>query len=1124
MSNRFRKIMAAALAFCTLIPLCLTVVPVQAASHNITDVSSLITSDVVLPNAISVGNFGQGFVTEYNGHDYYFGVCPGGEFVLYDIDAKKQLASGNLGINTVRGICRDGYNNIWVCGNSYSMYKFSLSTLTGQSVRITSGVSVDSFNALGLTWDPVTKKLYYGTYNRGTLNMLDPLTHKSENLAGLIDTSENGKADPDAMYCGFGGLIVKDGYIYTDINGDINMDGVETHEIIKFSISQRKVVDKIDMVANNLMSSAGHFAQYIKLVGNIAFFGFGGTCQKTAAIDISGSKMRLVQLDGDMKYGYASYISDPVNGKSYCFSSSSRGSRVYEIEIATMKTRTLSYDEFPSAFPAFCLDGGSLVTLAGQPGKTFVTSKYNEQTLSTDLVFYNMQSKQLLTYASVTYGLGSGQALTAVASTPDGKTVFTGGFGDGRIAAYDVQTGKMVYYSSDNHQVDSVMYYDGYLYAGNYQSATITQIDMQTGKAVGYMNLQKSPFNQARVHALTAGDNKIFAGMVGDKYRAGGVLTWYDQQKGLTYVAGGPNPEDVFYARTVGVEPKDYVWYSAKTGERVIFTDNDGDGIGDAMVTVNGVQKQLFTGLISNQTIKSMVYKDGYIYGCANPGGGSGAEADPTASSLIFVYDVQAMKVVATLDVRKAFSGYPNIVETMDAIAEDPAVAGKFWVQTSGTLISFTFDRTNNTIKAKEELSISKTAGKAQYHGRSIVFSGEFMYVNIAGYGLCVLERANPKNGYRLTTGDTHAEVILGADNNVYLISGHDIIRLNTAKVIQPFLDTTAAKTVQKIIDALPSSPTWQDAAQISAAREAYNALTTAAKVMVKTSKLVAAENALKGLSAADAVSAQISLIGTVTLESKSAIEAARAAYDALSAQSKENVTNLQVLIEAEATLAQILSGIANAEDVVSKIAAIGTVTANSKTAIEAARAAYENLSDEAKLLVTNLTVLIDAETKLADVLLVADVENKINAIGTVDRFSGTAITEARRAYNDLPAALRGLVTNLSVLTNAESTYTLVLKQTQAVRDVEEKISAIGKVTIERMAAVEVARAAYDKLSEADKALVSNYKVLLQAEQKLQQLRNETDSTWVVVTVVAIVIVLGGAGFFFLKKRKAKEQ
>ena len=57
---------------------------------------------------------------------------------------------------------------------------------------------------------------------------------------------------------------------------------------------------------------------------------------------------------------------------------------------------------------------------------------------------------------------------------------------------------------------------------------------------------------------------------------------------------------------------------------------------------------------------------------------------------------------------------------------------------------------------------------------------------------------------------------------------------------------------------------------------------------------------------AADAVSEKINAIGTVTLESKAAIEAARSAYDALTDAQKALVTNYETLTGAEKAIADL--------------------------------------------------------------------------------------------------------------------------------------------------------------------------------------------------------------------------
>ncbi len=127
-------------------------------------------------------------------------------------------------------------------------------------------------------------------------------------------------------------------------------------------------------------------------------------------------------------------------------------------------------------------------------------------------------------------------------------------------------------------------------------------------------------------------------------------------------------------------------------------------------------------------------------------------------------------------------------------------------------------------------------------------------------------------------------------------------------------------------------------------------------------------------LKAAQAVEELIDAIGEVTLESKAKIDAARAAYDALTDAQKKLVSNLKTLTDAEATYEKLKEEAdqeevdkAAAKGVEELIEAIGEVTLDSEKAIKAARSAYDALTDAQKKLVENLAVLEAAEKTLAE-------------------------------------------------------------------------------------------------------------------------------------------------------------
>lgn len=116
--------------------------------------------------------------------------------------------------------------------------------------------------------------------------------------------------------------------------------------------------------------------------------------------------------------------------------------------------------------------------------------------------------------------------------------------------------------------------------------------------------------------------------------------------------------------------------------------------------------------------------------------------------------------------------------------------------------------------------------------------------------------------------------------------------------------------------------------------------------------------------SAVEEVIRLINQIGTVSKDSKAAIDAARSAYDKLTAEEKKLVTNFDTLTAAEKTYGDIKAQQekAEADAVIDLINKIGTVSKDSKAAIDAARAAYDKLTDAQKKLVTNFGALTEAE------------------------------------------------------------------------------------------------------------------------------------------------------------------
>lgn len=196
-------------------------------------------------------------------------------------------------------------------------------------------------------------------------------------------------------------------------------------------------------------------------------------------------------------------------------------------------------------------------------------------------------------------------------------------------------------------------------------------------------------------------------------------------------------------------------------------------------------------------------------------------------------------------------------------------------------------------------------------------------------------------------------------------------------------------------------------------------------------------------------VSKESSKYGVTGLGTAKTVDEMKAAIEA-----NNNPFNPQMLADL-AVRAQEIADKAAAKAVDDLIDAIGdvTLTDDCKAKIDAARTAYDALTDTQKALVSKLDILTDAEAKLAqlkkeaaDKAAVDDVIAKIDAIGKVklDKDSKAKITAARAAYDALDDELKAQVTNYNTLLAAEKRYQQ-LRDKQNANDGSTSDSADGK-------------------------------------------------------------------------------
>ena len=150
-----------------------------------------------------------------------------------------------------------------------------------------------------------------------------------------------------------------------------------------------------------------------------------------------------------------------------------------------------------------------------------------------------------------------------------------------------------------------------------------------------------------------------------------------------------------------------------------------------------------------------------------------------------------------------------------------------------------------------------------------------------------------------------------------------------------------------------------------------------------------------------------------------------------------------------------------------------GTVTLANAEAVSAARFAYDALrEDEAAQISSQLVDKLEAAEVTLGNLQVTNVIALIEAIGTVTADSYDAINAARSAYNSLPAELQSRITNYADLTKAEAAFESF--EVTNVVNMIDVLDATDKINVKNEAAVQQAYDAYSAAYDAYRLLDSN--------------------------------------------------
>ena len=323
---------------------------------------------------------------------------------------------------------------------------------------------------------------------------------------------------------------------------------------------------------------------------------------------------------------------------------------------------------------------------------------------------------------------------------------------------------------------------------------------------------------------------------------------------------------------------------------------------------------------------------------------------------------------------------------------------------------------------------------------------------------------------------------------------------------------------IDALIQALPAIEDVQlnDSAKVNIVVGKYELLSENARLLVKeANKLLTIKKKLMQLQleTGEAVTQQIASLpdeNSLKVTDEEKLKVVRTTYDALPVDAQKYVDNLS-LSKLEALEAKLLTlkntdGKELIQAVIEKITALPAVTTvkeSDETAIKEARTAYDKLTVEQRKNVTNYSKLQQLEQKLKDLntnlpkaqAVIAQI-NQLPSVATVALTDKSKIVAARTAYNGLTAAQKALVTNLTTLTKLEQQITTLEKDSTKVQTV---ITQIGKLPNVSTVALKD-KATIEAARKAYNALTIEQRKLVTNYQTLQDLEvklaqlSETDT------------------------------
>ncbi|MBR4017097.1 MAG: hypothetical protein IKK11_04720, partial [Oscillospiraceae bacterium] len=719
----------------------------------------------VAPAAVKINHASiMNATAEINGYDYFFMPQEGKSFSVYNLDTKEFVSQLNTPFTSCRGITVDPDGYVWMVGDNSYIFRYDPYLDVGESVYYYKGLSEDlsdtskvpgSSSAFGLTYGD--GYLFFGVFKDGWLVKYNIATgeftrmdhYGSEDARDYVSTP-----------------VYKDGYVYANTVGDSNGDGTKTFEVFKVDAKTNELIHRMDIT--QYVSQKEVMLRGMSICGDVLLIGGDQNDVKSVlAVDTSTWEVLDLGINGFISY----YPSREVDGKCYFLA---QGKGMWEFDAATKTAKPV--EGLENATVGFRSYQYCTMTVENNdkfPGMSFIGFRGSINTPT----IYNMETGTLMVIDDMILDEdGNGQEVRSIYKGHGENEIYIGAYRTNDCSVFNTEEGKLVHaYATNSAQTDVMYIYKDNLYAGNYNAGVLTQVNLADEcRNVSLLSL-KSMYDQARIHAITGGDNYIFCGSIPDIYKYGGCLAWVNQDT---------------------------------------------------------LENTVIRNAVQDQSIVALAYNDGLIYAGSCVTGGTSTEDRKDLSAKIVIYDVESKTKLVEIDPHDYISGLPERLTGINALVADPNVAenGKIWAHMGARLLCLTYNKDTGKVTLTEELCFDKADDGGDWHPFTPFVDGNYMYVGFGQKGgLRKVNLNNPSDNVRMPVPGNKMFTIAD-DGNIYYASVNSLYMypLNVTET-----DWAEAEKVDDMIAALEKA-SLENADKIIAAREAYENLSNKHKALIQ--------------------------------------------------------------------------------------------------------------------------------------------------------------------------------------------------------------------------------------------------------------------------------------------------